>query len=204
MRVELVSYTADPERLCCAAAKLTHEPEDRDFIEMMQDTSDDHIGKILKHILQLGHESVIEHASFTFYIEGVSRALTHQLVRHRVASYSQQSQRYVSLNNFTYVIPEKIEERPYLKARFEETMQRIAEEYAALQEEVPTEDARAVLPNACTAKIVVTMNARELRHFFKLRCHKTAQSETRQLALKMLAQAREVAPIFFADLDFNE
>ena len=203
MRVELLSYTANPERLCCAAAKLTHEPEERDFIEMMNNTSEDHIDKILKHILKLGHESIIEHASFTFYIEGVSRALTHQLVRHRVASYSQQSQRYVSLQNFAYVVPPKIQEKPELKKKFDELMTAIAQEYEKFQEEVPTEDARAVLPNACTTKIVVTMNARELRHFFELRCHKTAQSEIRELAFKMLELASEATPIFFADLEFE-
>jgi thymidylate synthase (FAD) len=110
----------------------------------------------------------------------------------------------VSLNNFDYVVPPKIAEKPELKARFDGLMQHLSQEYEVLQKDVPTEDARAVLPNACTTKIMVTMNARELRHFFKLRCHKSAQSEIRELAFKMFELVREAAPIFFADLDFEK
>ncbi len=200
MKVVLLSHTPDPERVCCAAAKLTHEPEERDFMEMYKNLDREHMERVLGVVLRLGHESVVEHASFTFYIEGVSRALTHQLVRHRIASYSQQSQRYVRLKNFSYVTPPRIEKDPGLRERFEKTMERLADEYERLLVDVPPEDARYVLPNACTTKIVVTMNARELRHFFRLRLHRTAQWEIRELARRMYEECMRVAPLLFRDI----
>jgi len=200
----LIAHTPNPERICCAAAKLTHEPESRDFMEMMESISEEHIRKVLTHILRLGHESVIEHATFTFYVDGVSRALTHQLVRHRIASYSQQSQRYVDLKGFSYVTPPRVRMKKEIEERFHQLMEDIADVYAGLQEHVPSEDARYVLPNACTTKIVITMNARELRHFFKLRLDKTAQWEIREMARRMLKLCREKAPVLFSDIELPD
>ena len=130
----------------------------------------------------------------------MSRALTHQLVRHRVASYSQQSQRYVNMNEFDYVMPKSIEDNADAYAKFYQTMDMIDYTYILLKEMgIPEEDARYVLPNACTTNIIVTMNARELRHFFALRCCERAQWEIRQLATKMLAICKEVSPTIFGN-----
>lgn len=205
MRVVLLEHTPNPERVCCASAKLCHEPDDRDFLVMYNSLTDEHIEKILKHVLKLGHESIIEHASFTFYVEGVSRALTHQLVRHRVASYSQQSQRYVKMKEPTYVAPRSpyliAEQSEHSLAVFENCMSECWDTYKQLIEEGwRPEDARFVLPNACTTKIVVTMNVRELRHFFNLRCDEHAQWEIRKLAKEMLLFCYDISPILFDDL----
>ncbi|MCK4717339.1 MAG: FAD-dependent thymidylate synthase [Thermoplasmata archaeon] len=202
MKVLLLAHTPDPERICCAAAKLTHEPEEKDFVEMMDGMSRGHMERVLGYVLMQQHESVVEHASFTFYVEGVSRALTHQLVRHRVASYSQQSQRYVRLENFSYIVPPKLEGGG--RERFEKTMERLAEDYDELLELVPPEDARYLLPNACTTKIVITMNARELRHFFKLRLHKAAQWEIREMAKRMYDLCMDTAPLLFKGVEMYE
>ena len=145
----------------------------------------------------MGHLSVIEHANFTFSVEGVSRALTHQLVRHRIASYSQQSQRYVSMNRASYIIPPSIALDPDAKKEYEALMNQIWKAYAELAQKVPKEDARYVLPNACNTNITVTMNARELTHFFSLRCCRRAQWEIRKMAWLMLLEVRQVSPILF-------
>jgi thymidylate synthase (FAD) len=156
--------------------------------------------RILSKVVGMGHHSVVEHATFTFSVEGVSRALTHQLVRHRIASFSQQSQRYVSLKDPSYVRPHTVENNPDASKIFDETMDRIWEAYRALEEMgVPAEDARYLLPNGCTTNIVVTMNARELLHFFSLRCCGRAQWEIREMAEKMLALCVEVSPAIFSD-----
>ena len=148
--------------------------------------------------MNLGHTSVIEHASFTFAISDVSRSLTHQLVRHRIASYSQQSQRYVNLNEPTYVIPPLIAKNKKTKEAYEQTMQAIWEHYNKLLKlHIPAEDARYVLPNATCTNIMVTMNARSLLNFFELRCCLHAQWEIRMLANKMLREVKVVAPRIF-------
>jgi thymidylate synthase (FAD) len=130
-------------------------------------------------------------------VEGVSRALTHQLVRHRIASYSQQSQRYVSMNRASYIIPPSIALDPDAKKEYETLMNQIWKAYAELAQKVPKEDARYVLPNACNTNITVTMNARELTHFFSLRCCRRAQWEIRKMAWLMLLEVRQVSPILF-------
>ena len=140
----------------------------------------------------MGHHSVIEHAVFTFSVEGVSRALTHQLVRHRVASYSQQSQRYVSMKEPSYVTPHTVQDDPEALKVFEDT--------GKLESMgIPAEDARYLLPNGCTTNITITMNARELLHFFSLRCCNRAQWEIREMADRMLELCREVSPVIFRD-----
>jgi thymidylate synthase (FAD) len=159
--------------------------------------SDEGARKAISKIVGMGHLSVIEHASFTFSVEGVSRALTHQLVRHRIASYSQQSQRYVSMNRASYIIPPSIALDPDAKKEYEALMDQTWKTYAELAQKVPKEDARYVLPNACNTNITVTMNARELTHFFSLRCCRRAQWEIRKMAWLMLLEVRQVSPILF-------
>ncbi|MEW5760932.1 MAG: FAD-dependent thymidylate synthase, partial [Candidatus Thermoplasmatota archaeon] len=155
--------------------------------------------KIVKHVYALGHHSVLEHACFTFSIEGISRACSHQLVRHRLASYSQQSQRYVSLQKFGVVTPDTIKKNAKAKEIYDKLMSEISNAYSSLISlEIPYEDARYVLPNSAQTNIIVTMNARELLHFFNLRCCEKAQWEIRELANKMLAKVKKVAPTIFA------
>ena len=151
--------------------------------------TDEQVQKLLAKIIKMGHASTMEHVSFTFGIEGVSRVLTHQLVRHRLASYSQQSQRYVAEHDFEYILPPSIEEKPEAKERFQSLMDDIQKAYNELADMgIPKEDARYVLANATETKIVVTMNARSLMHFFNLRCCNRAQWEIRELAYKMLEE----------------
>jgi len=198
MKVELVKYTSDPERLCAAAALSCHS--EKSMAELIDEISKEEIKSILKETMSRGHMSVIEHASFSFSIKDVSRSLTHQLVRHRLASYSQQSQRYVEIENPSYVMPDTIDQDEKSKEEFEEMIEDIWKQYEKFIERgVPEEDARFILPNATTSNITVTMNARELRHFFKLRCCERAQWEIRSLAWEMLDIVRNVAPIIFQD-----
>ncbi|MEM2420054.1 MAG: FAD-dependent thymidylate synthase [Candidatus Bathyarchaeia archaeon] len=197
MKVKLLRYTADPELLCGAAA-LTSSQSGYPS-EMLEKMDLEKARQIVKRVTGYGHMSVIEHASFTFSIEDVSRAMTHQLVRHRIASYTQQSQRYVKYDTLkSYVIPPSIEANPEAKRLFDETLKRISEVYnRLLGMGIPKEDARYVLPNAAKTNIVVTMNARELRHFFNLRCCMRSQWELREVAIEMLRQVRRVAPSLF-------
>ncbi len=156
------------------------------------------IAKLVARIVEMGHLSTLEHVSFTFAIEGVSRVLTHQLVRHRIASYSQQSQRYVKEHDFEYILPPSVACRPEAKAKFTDLMENIRRTYDELISlGVHQEDARYCLANATETKIVVTMNARSLLHFFQLRCCTRAQWEIRGLADRMLAEVRKVAPQLF-------
>ena len=196
MNVKLIGYTPNPEKIPAMAAKLTHsnaKPED------LEKTSDKELHAILREVTELGHFSVVEHTNFTFAISDVSRSLTHQLVRHRIASYSQQSQRYVNLKKPSYVIPPTIAKNKEMKKTYEQTMTHIWGEYNKLLEmKIPAEDARYVLPNATCTNILVTMNARSLLNFFELRCCQHAQWEIRELAQKMLAEVKKVAPTIFA------
>lgn len=195
MNIKLIGFTPNPEKLPAMAAKLTHsksKPED------LHKSSDKELKAILKHVMNLGHTSVIEHTSFSFAISDVSRSLTHQLVRHRIASYAQQSQRYVNLNEPNYVTPPKIAKNKEMKKAYDKTMKNIWKEYNKLLDlGIPTEDCRYVLPNATCTNIIVTMNARSLLNFFKLRCCQHAQWEIRHLAKKMLEEVKKVAPTIF-------
>lgn len=195
MKVELINHTPDPDRAAAQAALTCYSEE----IPVKEDMSEELIREILDKIKDSGHHSVIEHSSFTFSIEGVSRALTHQLVRHRVASYSQQSQRYVDIEEFDPVIPDSIKDDKGRLDAFQELMVHIRETYVTLKSEVPLEDARYVLPNATRTNIIVTMNARELWHFFSLRCCRRAQWEIREMADRMLESCKRVSPIIFSD-----
>lgn len=197
MRVTLLSYTKDAERLCASAAHSCYSSKGAS--DLMEEWDERKGARWLGIPLASGHQSVIEHASYTFSIEGVSRSLTHQLVRHRLASYSQMSQRYVDMKNADYVVPRSISSDPVLEERYRALMERIWEEYRELSKKVPVEDARYVLPNACTTNITVTMNARELWHFFELRTCRRAQEEIREVADQMLFLAREASPLIFKD-----
>ena len=197
MNVKLIGYSPNPEKVPAMAAKLTHsktKPEDLDK------SSDKELKAILEHVMKLGHTSVIEHSSFTFAISDVSRSLTHQLVRHRIASYAQQSQRYVNLKKPNYVIPPKINANKSMKKAYQETMNIIWTQYNKLIDmDMPAEDSRYVLPNAACTNIMVTMNARSLLNFFELRCCLHAQWEIRKLANMMLKLVQKKAPIIFKD-----
>jgi thymidylate synthase (FAD) len=197
--VKLLSNTPDPERAVAAAARLCYAPVGA--AELLETMSDDAVRKVLRIIITSGHTSALEHASFSFAIDGVSRALTHQLVRHRLASYNQQSQRYVSYTSEpAFIVPPEVAANPVVSAAFLDSCAASFIAYRQLLDSgVEPEDARYLLPNAMETKIVVTMNIRELLHFFELRCCKRAQWEIRDLALAMLELAEPVAPYIFMD-----
>ena len=195
MKVVLLNHTKDPDQICAAAAQSCYS--ERGPSDLFKSTTDENAKKTIKKVVGMGHLSVTEHAYFTFGIEGVSRSLTHQLVRHRIASYSQQSQRYVKMDRALYVVPPSIANDPEAKALYTRTMDEAWKTYRLLAKKVEKEDARYVLPNACHTNIMVTMNARELWHFFSLRCCRRAQWEIRMMAWKMLVEAKKTAPILF-------
>ncbi len=199
MQVELLYHTPDPERAIATAARLCYAPVGAS--ELMETMPEERVRSVLSTIMASGHFSTLEHASYTFAIDGVSRALTHQLVRHRLASFNQQSQRYVKFKDGIEVVkPGSVTASPEASAVFDEAMAAAEQAYASLMElGIPAEDARFVLPNAAETKIVVTMNVRELLHFFELRCCNRAQWEIRELALKMLQLVKPTAPYVFMD-----
>ena len=190
MIVELISVTQDAERIIEEAGRTCYQSPPGN-------------PKIIQAWIKAGHESMIEHASATFRVSEVSRALTHQLVRPRLASYSQQSQRYVNEKQFGYVIPDSIKEAGLaVQQLFVDAMVRAQDAYNMLRMEgIPKEDARFVLPNACHTEIVITMNFREYRHFFKLRTDKHAQWEIRKMANIMATLLKSQAPNVFFDYE---
>ncbi len=196
MHVELLYHTPDPERAVATAARLCYAPVGA--AELMETLSQDKIEHVLDTVISSGHLSTLEHASYTFAIDGVSRAMTHQLVRHRLASYNQQSQRYVTFDaEPSFVCPQSVADAGASEL-FDEAVDAAFASYRKLVEAgVPAEDARYLLPNACESKIVVTMNIRELLHFFSLRCCNRAQWEIRAVACEMLRLARPTAPHIF-------
>ena len=221
LKVDLIAHTPEPERVVAAAAKLCYSAVGVD--KLMEDLTPEKSAKFLKMLSNLGHASPTEHASFTFAIEGVSRALLAQITRHRIASFSVQSQRYVRLDDFRYVIPPEIEAIPEAKAQFIASMNDDAKKYLELVQTLENahtarfmaegleekaarakaskqanEDARFVLPNACETKMVMTMNCRSLQNFFNLRCCNRAQWEIRAVADEMLRLVLPLAPHIFA------
>lgn len=185
MKVTLIRHTPDPEQLCGEAAALCYNGKNP--------------LKSLKVAMDGGHESVLEHASFTFLIEDVSRVLLAQLTRHRLASFSVQSQRYCGCNLEDVTIPQSIKDKRF-GGSVTLMMQKVTDLYdAMIKEGVPAEDARFLVPQGVKCRLMMTANARELRHFFSLRCCNRAQWEIRQLADEMLRQCKEVAPTMFAD-----
>lgn len=199
MQVELLYHTPDPERAIATAARLCYAPVGAK--ELMETMPPERVSSVLTTIMKSGHFSTLEHASYTFAIDGVSRALTHQLVRHRLASFNQQSQRYVKFGaDLEVVKPATIAESDEANAVFDGVIEATKAAYAELMKlGIPAEDARYVLPNAAETKIVVTMNVRELLHFFEVRCCNRAQWEIREMAHRMLELVRPTAPFVFAD-----
>ena len=221
MLVTLIAHTNDPEKTVAAAAKLCYS--DAHIETLLDGLTPEKTAAFLQKLSDFGHASPIEHASFTFGIEGVSRTFLAQVTRHRIASFSVQSQRYVRLEDFRYVIPPEIEKIPEAKAQFVKAMNEDAAKYLELVrtlEESHTaelvaqgmpekaarakaakqanEDARFVLPNACETKMVMTMNCRSLLNFFSLRCCNRAQWEIREAARQMLKLVLPLAPHIFA------
>jgi len=205
LKVLLLTHTPEPEATVAMAARLCYSPSDIEGLRDKVALRDQR--QFVERLMKMGHMSPVEHVSFTFAIEGISRACSHQLVRHRLASYSQQSQRYVSeVAGFDYVIPPSIKSDPELKKEFVQTMKEAQRAYTAFVEklqqkgfvgESANQDARFILPNAAETKIMVTMNARELLHFFRVRCCNRAQWEIRAMAELMLKRVKRVAPVIF-------
>jgi len=197
MSVALLANTPNPEQVVAAAARLCYAPVGA--AELFEAMSAEEVQKLLKLILKSGHLSVCEHATFTFAIEGISRACSHQLVRHRVASYSQQSQRYVKLSKPPMIIPPAVASRPEVAAKFIAATEAAYADYQELLGDgLEAEDARYLLPQAVETKLVLTMNARELLHFFTLRTCERAQWEIRALAEEMVKLVLPLAPTIFA------
>ena len=201
MRVQpnviLIAHTPEAEKVVAMAAKICYA-KDVSIKKLQKKINDNDVRAFITKLLESGHESPFEHISFTFGIEGISRACSHQLVRHRMASFSQRSQRYCFEDGFNYIEPEDINENENEDKFFRDFMRHSKEVYSKLIDKgVKPEDARMVLPNACETKIIVTMNARELLHFFKLRCCKRAQKEIREVAFMMKNICRKVAPNVF-------
>ncbi len=198
MLVQLLSYTPQPEKIVAAAARLCYSAAG---IDDLLGAPASQQANLIDKILALGHFSVLEHVNFSFGIEGISRACSHQLVRHRLASYSQQSQRYVANDKpFPAIEPPSIAQHPELQQRYHELFAQTHQLYTELLAAgIPAEDARFVLPNATATKLVMTMNARELHHFFSLRCCQRAQWEIRAMAKEMLLLCRATAPLLFAN-----
>jgi len=196
VKVTLIAHTPDPERVVAAAARQCYSKYSA--TKALSELKDEDIKRQLRRRISDGHLSVLEHASFTFAIEGISRACSHQLVRHRIASYSQQSQRYVRLEEMEFVLPDSVAANEESKIKYLEALERCRGCYAdLLKMGIPTEDARYILPQASPTKIAVTMNARSLMNFFELRCCLSAQWEIRRLAEEMLRLVKGVAPTMF-------
>lgn len=220
MKVALIAHTVLPEKLVAASAKLCYSASSIDSV--MDGLTEEKTAAFVDMLSEIGHESPTEHASFTFGIEGVSRSLLAQLTRHRMASYSVQSQRYVTANQFEYVLPPEIAAIPEAAEEYRRAMEEDQAHYdrltgilkekhfatnlangmdeksaAKAAEKQAIEDARFVLPNACTTKIIMTMNTRSLHNFFAHRCCNRAQWEIRELAEEMYKLCAEVAPHLF-------
>lgn len=202
LQVQLLAHTPDPEKTCALAARTCYSDLEYEALRALVNEKDQ--TGFLRRIVASGHLSVLEHASFTFMISGVSRALLAQVTRHRIASFSVQSQRYVSLaEGFGYIIPPRIQALgDEAVQEFKRQMDQMQAWYVDWQQrlgsgEGSNEDARFVLPNACETHITMTMNARELLHFFSLRCCSRAQWEIRAMATEMLRLCKQAAPVIF-------
>lgn len=195
--VTLLAVTPRAEKLIEEAGRTCYLSFDK-----MDDTSE---ANFIRRCIKSGHHSILEHASASFRIRGASRAFTHQLVRHRVASFSQQSQRYVSEDEFNYVVPPDIQANPEASALFDTFLENARSTYRRLRElGIKKEDARFVLPNALESEIVFSANFRELRHVFALRCARGAQWEIRSVCLAMLRLMKAEAPSVFGDFVIDE
>jgi thymidylate synthase (FAD) len=191
MKVELISITDKPEKVIEQAARVCYQSGDK--------ATPESAAKMLPRLLEMGHESPFEHAYATFRITGCSRAMTHQLVRHRLMAVSQKSQRYVTEKNFDYVIPPSVKEEDI--PEFKKDMAVIRDMYKKWKDHgLKNEDARFVLPNACTTEIIISANFREFRHIFKMRCSPHAQWEIGEACMIMLKELNRHAPNVFGDV----
>lgn len=198
MKVTLLNHTPEPEKLVAAAARLCYSHAD-DVDTLLHGLTSEKVEAFLRKLGEMpNHGTPWEHPSFTFAIEGVSRSLSHQLVRHRIASYDQQSQRYTDSSEFDYVVPPSIQKHDIHSVRYKAIMADINNLYKRLVElGVPKEDARYLMPNACCTRLICTMNLRSLSHFFSLRLCNRAQWEIREMARQMYKLCYEVSPLLF-------
>ena len=210
-KVSILAHTPDPEKVVASAAKLCYSHTSAE--DLMENLTDKKANDFIDMLVSIGHESPLEHISFTFAIDGVSRSLLAQITRHRLASFSVQSQRYVRMDDFSYIMPPEIGNDYTAASIYVDTMKECVSAYnkivdiliekyektmdAKSAEKKAIEDARFVLPNASETKIVLTMNARELMHLFTLRCCNRAQWEIRELAYMMLAEVKKISPTIF-------
>jgi thymidylate synthase (FAD) len=208
MEVKLLSYTLNPKKVIYSAARQCYSKISAYKIYTDQEKLDpEKLKKFISHLVKRGHLSPLEHVNFTYSATGISRVCTHQLVRHRIASYSQQSQRYVSMDDFQYVIPKAVKENKEAEENFIEAVnylkgkcrqiREILEKNPQLDKEKINQDLRFLLPQACQTKIAITMNSRQLLHFFSERLCLRAQWEIRELSARMLPLAKEVLPEVF-------
>lgn len=198
MNVILLSHTPEPDAVVAAAARICYR--DISTAELLRGEEQNLSRRLIADLFISGHTSTFEHVSFTFGIDGLSRVSSHQLVRHRLASFSQQSQRYVKMTQDpeAVIIPPSIKGSPEALRLFSDAVMKTQEAYSELVSMgIPKEDARFILPHGHSTRLVMTMNARELHHFFRLRLCRRAQWEIRELAGKMLALCRETAPVLF-------
>lgn len=201
LKVKLISFTKEAEETVSAAIRQCYSSIGAN--QLLKKTDQATKKKLINLVMFSGHTSTIEHASFTFAIEGISRTCSHQLVRHRIASFSQQSQRYVDLSKkeIAYIIPPEISHSKRNSLKFRKMMLEVEKSYRDLVSNgAAPEDARFILPNACETKIVVTMNARSLVNFFRLRTCMRAQWEIRALANQMMVLVKSAAPLLFANI----
>lgn len=196
MKVKLVAYTPEPEKTVALAGRMCYS--NRGVDNLADTLTPAEVERMVKMLTEVGHLSPIEHVSFTFAVEGISRACSHQLVRHRIASYSQKSQRYVDETSFDYIVPPSIANNPEARELYTRVINTIQESYTQLAEMVPREDARYILPNATETKLVLSFNARSLYNFFSQRLCLRAQWEIREMAQLMLVEVMKVAPLLFS------
>jgi thymidylate synthase (FAD) len=197
LRVELLSLTEKAEELIEVAGRISHRSQKRRKGDSKED--------FIRMLIRMGHESVLEHASATFRISGVSRALTHQLVRHRICSYTQSSQRYVNQEIFNFIEPKGIMKNEDGNRIFLRSMKQSRETYIELQKlGITNEDARFVLPTAIETEIVMTANLREWRHVIELRGKREAQWEIRMMAIEILRILKKRVPVVFEDFIIDQ
>ncbi|MFA6007109.1 MAG: FAD-dependent thymidylate synthase [Candidatus Shapirobacteria bacterium] len=197
MKVKLLAYTKDPEQVVAAAIRQCYASVGAR--ELKQKIDKETRQRLIRQVLSSGHTSTLEHASFTFAIEGVSRVTEIHLIRHRVgASFSIQSGRYVKRNDAKYVIPQAVKNDKEIFKKYKKVLKEAQNLYTEMTDKgIKAEDARYLQPQSVEVKIVVTMNARALLHFFELRCCKRAQWEVQQMANLMMAEVKKVAPTIF-------
>ena len=197
MKVKLLTHTPEPEKIIAAAAKLCYSNK-VDIDSIMDDLTPENTEKFIEDLMDMGHESPLEHVSFTFAVEEVSRNFTHELVRHRLSSYSQRSMRYCSESNCKIIKPVRFNYKEDANKVFDDFSQAsIAAYNELLNQGVAKEDARYILPNGVATRIIFTMNLRTLLHFFNLRICNRAMLEMRLVAAKMLELCKEVSPVLF-------